>query len=125
MTKAYDELQQQMRDKFAAGIRAQAEPMVSPEEAHYSDLHRLAVLLDTEADMAQIMEAIGQLKAGRLEGSINIVRTLWLVLRHAYHDIGCRLPREALVQTDWSRAYIRRDQDPVTGDVRLTAVERE
>lgn len=94
-------------------------------DEHFQDLQRLAILLDTTPDIAEIMEAIGQLKANNLQSRASILRTLWLVLRHAYHDIGFRVPRSVMIQTDWSRAYIQRDEDPATGDIRLTAVERK
>ena len=57
--------------------------------------------------------------------SVQALRMLWLVVREAGSPAGVAITRRAMIETDWSRAALQREDDPATGNVRLKAAWRE
>jgi hypothetical protein len=92
-------------------------------------IQAIAELLGVPCTQDEIEEAIRELQEVANGESSEIavmrnteaLRTVWLIVREAGGPDGVVLPRRALIETDWSRAKLRRDEDLASGGIRYQA----
>lgn len=121
----------EIRDDVMTGTACDcSDPLVPGEPAEALEaVQAIAELLGVPCTQDEIEEAIRELQeVANSESSemavmrnTEALRTVWLIVREAGGPQGVVLARRALIETDWSRAKLRRDQDLASGGIRYQA----